>query len=181
MSKALRRAIQQLQVQFQIAQNNYNREKSLARDAQSRFDRERQGYTNTLNTIQRENAEAAALAQSRFDQQLAESREANAATVEGLNKLLIDQQDQAKAQQAQFSAAQQASEARYQEQLQRSQRLAAAYIPGAQPTAGAPLVGDQRKALTPSATRTRGSLNNLSIVNKPSGGGTNQVSGLQIA
>ena len=181
MSKALRRAIQQLQVQFQVAQNNYNREKSLAQEAQNRFSQERAGYMNQLSSIQSQNAEAAALAQSRFDQQLAESREANAATVEGLNKLLIDQQDQAKAQQAQFSAAQQASEARYQEQLQRSQRLAAAYIPGAQPTAGAPLVGDQRKALTPSTTRTRGSLNNLSIVNKPSGGGNNQVSGLQIA
>ena len=181
MSKALRRAIQQLQVQFNIAQNNYIRERNLAREASDRFSRERSQYMNQLNEIQTQNAEAAALAQSRFDQQLADSRAANAATVEGLNKLLIDQQEQAKAQQAQFAAAQQASEARYQAQLQRSNQLASAYIPGQQPTANAPLVGDQRVPLSPSARRNRNSLSNLSIVNKPSGGGNGNVSGLQIA
>ena len=125
-------------------------------------------------TIAQQNQEAAEEAQARFEEQLSQSREASAATIAGLENLLIDQQNAAKAQAAQLAEQAAAAEQRYTSQLTRQARLDTAYVPENQPVASAPLVGDQRKPKTGTRTNT---LSQLSIVSNPGGNAVSAIKG----
>ena len=177
MSRELNEMINALNVQLATARND-------AIVAQRAADAERQAFNNQIaaqnarfEQIQQQNAANAAQAQKNFEDQLAASKEANEATVAGLNQLLIENKAASDAQAAQFAESSAAAEARYQDQVSRSARLASAYIPTAQQTATAPAVGDARVASQ--QVNKQNQLSNLSIVNNPQK--TNQLSGLQIA
>ena len=169
--------INQLNVQLARAKNDSIVAQRAADAERQRFEGIISAQNAKFDALTKQNAEAAASAQANFEAQLAASREANEATVAGLNQLLIENKAAAEAQATQFAESSAAAEARYQDQVSRSARLANAYIPAAQQTAVAPAVGDARTASQ--QINKQNQLSNLSIVNNPQK--TKQLSGLQIA
>ena len=177
MSRQLNNMINQLNVQLATARNDSIVAQRAADAERQRFEGIISSQNAKFDALTKQNAEAAAKSQANFEAQLAASRQANEATVAGLNNLLIENKAASDAQAAQFAESSAAAEARYQDQVARSARLASAYIPAAQQTATAPAVGDARVASQQVSRQNQ--LSNLSIVNNPQK--TNQLSGLQIA
>ena len=184
MSRELNNMINALNVQLAEARNNAIVQQRQAAAREAAYQQQTAAIQAQYATIAQQNQEAAEEAQARFEEQLSQSREASAATIAGLENLLIDQQNAAKAQAAQLAEQAAAAEQRYTSQLTRQARLDTAYVPENQPVASAPLVGDQRKPKTGTRTNT---LSQLSIVSNPGGAsgfrnqGNTQLSGLQIA
>ena len=177
MSRELNMMINSLNVQLARAQNDAIVQQRAADAERQKFEPAIAQQNARFETLTQQNAAAAAQSQKNFEAQLVASKQANEATVAGLNQLLIENKAASDAQAAQFAESSAAAEARYQDQVARSARLASAYIPAAQQTATAPAVGDARVASQQVSRQNQ--LSNLSIVNNPQK--TNQLSGLQIA
>ena len=167
-----------LQQQLADQRQAYAQEKERAAQAYGQAQNQINAQTKRYEQLYASNQDAAAKAQANFAAQLAETKRANEATVAGLNTLLLEQKEANKLQADAFAKQTAEATARYNEQVARSARLASAYIPAAQQTATAPLVGDSRAQAQ--AIRRGNQLSNLSIVSNP-GQRSNQLSGLQIA
>ena len=186
MSKQLNNMINQLNVQLAIARNDSIIQQNKAAEMEARYQRQTAQYQSSFEQLQKQNTESAKQMQSAFAKQLAASEKASASTIAGLESLLIDQQANAKAQADAFAKQTAQAEANFQAQLKQQQRIANAYIPDAEATATAPLIGDQKLDKT---KVKQSSLSALSIISNPNAGvggasqgqAANQLSGLQIA
>jgi hypothetical protein len=112
-----------------------------------------------------------------FSAQLAASQQSADLRIQGLNDLMLQQQQQAASTQALLQQQAQAAESAYQEQLRQADALGRAYVPTLNPSAATASLGDQR---TTARQEINNSLSDLVIVSGL-GTNTNPLAGLQLA